>query len=708
MQIKILVADDSASDRLIIKKLLGEYCLMTACDGLEAMRVLEEHDDINLLILDLNMPNANGFQVLEFLKRSERYKKLRTIILTNYDELDNEIRGLRLGAVDYIRKPIQMDSLRARIDIHVALIHAEQALEKRLDEQTLTFDMIFEQAPIGIVISQSCDPYSTDTTVKRVNSVYEQITGRTKDELLKTDWRAITHPDDVEEDINNLKRLQSGEIKRYSMEKRYIRPDGSIVWVYMTVAALAPMVDNTFNYICLIQDISERKQIEIERKYISEHDRWTGLRNRDCLEALLAKEIKRNTSQKRALISVNLSAVQLLTSIYGFIYTQGLIKKAAEALNSYATETHLLFQAHENRFVFYVTDYEDKKELLDFCAAITKSLEPIFITERIGGGIGILEIGASDADISVDLLLRRLLITSEKSMNLFGKDFEPCYYNDDLEASVNRELDIQNALTAIAADEPGDELFLQYQPILDLHTDRICAFEALARLNSTKLGLVSPLEFIPVAEKTKQIISTGEKVIVKALRFLRKLKEHGYGDIDISINISVIQLLKKDFTGRLFELINGMGINPENIGLEITESVFTSEYERINDIIKELRDKGLFIAIDDFGTGHSSLSREKGLNVDCMKIDKYFLDRLLSIDPKRAIIGDIISIAKKLGHYTIAEGVEYESQMKYLKEHNCDMIQGYLISKPLDEDEVIEFLKKHEISNAVIGSQHIR
>jgi DNA-binding response OmpR family regulator len=126
---KILVVDDSAADRFIIKNTLNEYCLLTAGDGVEAMRALEEHDGINLLLLDLNMPNMKGFQVFESLKKDGRFRKLRTIILTNDDELDHEIKGLELGAVDYIRKPIHPVSLKVRIDLHIALLRAQQALE---------------------------------------------------------------------------------------------------------------------------------------------------------------------------------------------------------------------------------------------------------------------------------------------------------------------------------------------------------------------------------------------------------------------------------------------------------------------------------------------------------------------------------------------------------------------------------------------------
>ena len=138
-----------------------------------------------------------------------------------------------------------------------------------------------------------------------------------------------------------------------------------------------------------------------------------------------------------------------------------------------------------------------------------------------------------------------------------------------------------------------------------------------------------------------------------------------------------------------------MGVAPERIGLELTESIFSSNYEEINKIIGRLRERGIHIAIDDFGTGYSSFARERELNVDCLKIDKHFIDKLLEIHPEEAITSDIISMAHKMGHYAIAEGVEYETQKQYLLANGCDKIQGYLIGKPSDEEETIKLLKKY-------------
>ena len=296
-------------------------------------------------------------------------------------------------------------------------------------------------------------------------------------------------------------------------------------------------------------------------------------------------------------------------------------------------------------------------------------------------------------------MMKRLLIASEKSASLLGKDFGICFYNEALENAVNRETDIRDALSRIAACEESDELYLQYQPIIDLHTNSISCFEVLARLKTENLGIVSPLEFIPIAEKTKLILPIGERVILLAFRFMQKLKERGYEHIGVSINVSAIQLFEPNFVYRLFELIENTGVNPKNIIIEITESILANDYEYINIILENLRNSGLQVAIDDFGIGYSSLARVNELNVDSLKIDKYFVSTLMDSDRGNAIICDIISMSHKLGHYTVAEGVEHECQLEYLKRHSCDKIQGYLVSMPLDEKDAFEFLSAHKNNN---------
>lgn len=825
MPFKILVVDDSATDRLLIQKMLNSYDVITAGDGYEAMRMIEEHKDIDLIILDLNMPGMDGFQVLEALKSNDRLGKTRVIILTIYEELENEIKGLQLGAVDYIRKPIHMEALAARIRVHAELLGIQRELEKKIKEQGLTVETIFNQAPIGIAVSHNFEPVTEEENPYfSVNPMFERISGRSREELLRLGWANITHPDDLEEDLKNYKRLKAGEIDSYSMDKRLIKPDGSEVWVHMIVATLTLSSEHRYNHICLVQDITERKNIEkalsesersksvllshlpglayrcnfdrdwtmqyvsegcyrltgyppesllynkeicfndiiapeyreflweewnrilpgrlpfkyeyeiitasgerkwvlemgegiyteqgeIEAvegiiiditdrkemedklKYSNEHDRNTGLYNLNYLEDLLDTDSRIQTDEKRALVGINLSVVQSIVMTYGYHYTQDLIKHVANALMKYCTGRRMLFSTHEYQFAFYLKGYHRKSELLEFCNSIIGTLGPMLAIERMAGGIGVVEI-SPDKGWDADRLLQNLLIASEKAMGAGDKEFGICFYDDELEKQIIRKNDIKNELASIASCVKDCGLYLQYQPVVDLRTNRISGFEALARLTSSKLGRVPPLEFIPIAEETKLIIPIGMKIIGQALGFLRKLIEKGYKEITVSINVSVIQLLADGFSASLSEMIDSFGVNPGSVALEITESVFSSEYDQINRILGELKAKGLSIAIDDFGTGYSSLARESELNINCLKIDKAFIDNLLSYDPKKAIASDIISMAHKFGHCVVAEGVEYEKQRQYLLEFGCDKIQGYLISKPLDEDDAIEFLKR--------------
>ena len=695
MSVKILVVDDSAADRLMIEKMLSEYDLLTASDGVEAMQRIDEHEEIQLIILDLNMPRMNGFEVLAALKADDRYKRVRTIILTNHEELEDESKGLELGAVDYIRKPISINALKVRVNIHLELLRSRQLAEQKHVELKSVFNTIFSRAPIGISISYASGPKDKNVDPEtQINSAFEQITGRTKEELIELGWASITHPDDLEKDLENYRKLKSGEIQSYTMEKRFVRPDGSSVWVEMTVASFHLPGESESGHIALLKDISSRKEFENTLRYSSEHDSWTGLYNRNYLKTLLEGDDENRLREKRALVSVDLSTVQSLTSTYGFQYTQDLIKKIADMLRQFCTDRRLLFNTYENQFAFYLKGYKDKNELTKFSIEVAKQLEPVLLMERIKGGIGVIEIGEGD-EKDVDLLLRRLLVTSEKAFNIYDRNIGICFYNEEIEKQMVREQQITLELAKISTDEKDFGLFVQFQPILDLKSNKISSFEALARLSIEGLGPVPPLEFIPIAEKKNLVVPIGRKIILQALGFLNKLKRSGFGSIGVSINVSAIQLLRDGFTDSLLEMIEQTQVLPKNVGLEITESVFASNHEKINRILGKLSDIGIHTAIDDFGIGYSSFARERDLNVNCLKIDKSFIDRLQYLESDDAITSDIISMAHKLGHCTIAEGVEHERQKEYLEKWGCDRIQGHLISKPLDEEDAIKFLEKY-------------
>lgn len=695
----------------------------------------------------------------------------------------------------------------------------------RLYERDNIYDAIFHQAPIGIAIHFSDVPSNLeDNPYLMVNPMFEKILGRTREDIIKTGWMGITHPDDLEEDMESYRRLQSGEITSYSMDKRFIKPDGSLVWVHMVVAHFHVADQKNYNHICLIQDITREKEIsarleESERSkslllsnlqgmayrscfdshwtmefvsdgcfqltgyhpkslinnkdisfnemilpkyreilrnewnrvvsdkmdfkydyeiitasgeikwvqeigrvifgpkggvealegiiidiselknlektllYTNDHDIMTGLYNLSYLEAQLKDFHGHGPKGKGALICINLNDIHMLSLKYGLNYSINLIRDIAYILEARCNESCHLYRIYEYQFAFYKRDYGSRDEIISFCNNIKQVLEARLSIDRIRGCIGVVELEYCDS-CDVENLLKNLLLTSERNTKASEDEFCVQFFDKDMKDWISREETIVTELAEISRGQGLHRLYLHFQPVLDLENNRISGFEALARLNCDAIGNVPPMEFITLAEKSELIGKLGDQIIIKALSFLSLLKKEGYGDILLSINISVIQLLRKNFVIKLIQDIHQMQVDPRNIVLEITESEFASSNNDINLVINDLREMGIRIAIDDFGTGYSSLSRLRELQVDYLKIDKSFIDKIIELSPEDAITGDIITMSHRLGHCVVAEGVEYHQQLDYLRSRCCDKLQGYLVSKPLDEKAALAFLKK--------------
>ena len=816
---RLLIVDDSATDRLIIKNMLSEYEVFTAENGLEAMRMLDKHPEVELIILDLHMPVMNGFEMLEALKEIDQKKRLRAIILTNYDEMGNEIRGLEAGAVDFIRKPINLESLRLRINIHLELLRIQNLYEQTLYERNLTLDTLLEQAPIGIALSHGQNPGSDNDERVIFNSAYERITGRTRDELIKLGWAQITHPDDLEKERELFREFQTGNSDGYSIEKRYVRPDGSVVWADVHVTQLKLKKNMEYDHICIVQNITERKQVEdalcesersksvllsnlpglayrcdhdpestmnfisegcvgltgyrpeslmdnrdlsyrdlivpeyreplwrewqrvlrnrepfkreyeitvadgsrkwvlemgqgvfddqgnvqaregiiidisdrktqeLQLKHISEIDSLTKLHNRRFLEDILVRDVEAKAEGVRAVVLISLRKLNSINLMYGYNFCEQIILRLVESLSGLANEHRRLFQVSFERFAFYITKYRNAAELERFSQSIIDRVDAIQILRTVGCGIGILVFHCRD--IIAETIIQNASSAAEQSDKdqIYGYRF----FNLDMENALKRDAEVKEALIRMVDGSPDDRLYLQFQPILNLKTNKVEEFEALARFESKKLGKVSPLEFIPIAEETQMINPLGKSVLEMACAFQKRLQKQGYADIRIFVNVSAIQLLRSDFLSEFLGVLDAYGLKPESFGLEVTESVFAGSFKAINDKLETLMEIGVKTSIDDFGTGYSTLARERDMKINVLKIDKSFIDGLLTVKPEQMITRDIIAMAHRLGHSVVAEGVEHKEQKQYLLDHQCDMMQGYLFSKPLDEDDAIRLL----------------
>ena len=439
----------------------------------------------------------------------------------------------------------------------------------------------------------------------------------------------------------------------------------------------------------IIIDISNRKANEIKLKYLSEHDPITGLYNRTYFNNVLSSSLADKEKTNKAVLILNIKKINSISLSYGYSFSEQIINELAGKLLSITMENIKLFQISLERFALFVSGFNDDRQLISLCSQTFAVMHETQIINAIGCGVGIYKIEDSCCD--PEIILKNASIAAEKTDKhvLFSYRF----FDETLKESVVRETQIEKELIA-EVENNTDKIYIDYQPVFSSKTGKVTGFEVLSRMRSDNLGIVPPLDFIPLAEELQLIFPLGSKIIRMACKFSKMITDAGYKDIKVAVNVSPIQLLTPDFVEDVINIIKESDINANSLCLEVTESVFMDNFDLINKGLGKFREMGISVAIDDFGTGYSSFARQRELNADYLKIDKTFIDKLDHLDFNDAITGDIISMAHKLGHLVIAEGVETQRQKEFLVVHGCDYLQGYLFSRPIDRSSAMEWLKK--------------
>lgn len=429
-------------------------------------------------------------------------------------------------------------------------------------------------------------------------------------------------------------------------------------------------------------------------------DSLTGIPNQAYLMDELKEWCTKGSYDRNALLLINISNFKALNMTFGYDFGDSVLKRIAEQLYDAFDKKHDIFRFASDRFVLLVKSYKDRYELNLLAEQIVNSVDKEIIahgyTKALNLNIGIVEVGGRyrdpndiirDATIALDYVG---VVESE----LYS------YYENSMMEGLKREEEIEAELIKAILNPSEGGLHLVYQPIFDARTNKISGFEALARLNSPVLGPISPIEFIAIAERRRLMVQLGNWIVDTALLFLKDLENQGVSGVKISINISAAQLYDKSFIPRLRRVMAETRIRPSNVELEVTESIILDNYEEINSSLGQLRREGVTIAVDDFGTGYSSFSRLNQLNIDTIKIDKTFIDRITNTPHEMLLTGDIISLCHRLDLTVVAEGVENDVQAAYLLDHNCDKFQGYLFCKPLQFREAIYILRDQILRDA--------
>ncbi|MGV8984174.1 putative bifunctional diguanylate cyclase/phosphodiesterase [Clostridium sp.] len=446
-----------------------------------------------------------------------------------------------------------------------------------------------------------------------------------------------------------------------------------------------------------VTDVSGQKDSENKINKLKFYDILTDIPNRRLFISNLDNEIlkAKDKDVKIAVLFIDLDNFKEINDTLGHDYGDELLKNVAISLKGNLKEGDLLARVGGDEFFILMKNIEDYSEITCLCEKLLSSLNnEITIAGKqfyTSASIGIT-VFPDDGHVTNTLL--KNADTAMYSAKYNGKA-KYSFFNKNMSEIVVRRVEIEKGLRHALEN---NELEIYYQPQIDIINNKIKGFEALLRWNSSDLGRISPDEFIPVAEKSGLIIPMGEWIIKTVYLQNNLWKSKGYIYDTIAINLSAVQLQNDKFEKNLKRIIAETKVNTRFVELEITESILMKDFEKGVKLLTEIRSLGINIALDDFGTGYSSLSYLKQLPINTLKIDKSFIDNIVTNEREKAIVDGIIQLAQKIDLDVIAEGVETKEQIRLLQSMGCNQIQGYYFSKPLPPEEIEEkFLKTNFI-----------
>lgn len=443
-------------------------------------------------------------------------------------------------------------------------------------------------------------------------------------------------------------------------------------------------------------NLNKNKVLELnkELKYKSHHDSLTGLPNRLYLNEKIdeIKQQSKENSKKFAIIFLDLDHFKNINDTLGHDVGDALLKKVAGILkNNIKNRNDLITRIGGDEFIIVVGNITSIDDLLP----IINNLLIEFRKEMLIKGYSLrlsASIGISiypDDSTSIRELMKYADIAMYKSKEHGRDNFS--FFTQTLNNKIHNEVDIINDMQRALYE---DEFKLYFQPKIDVQTKKVIGAEVLLRWIHHEKGLITPDIFIPLAESTGFILSLGQFVLQEGVKSIKRLNSLGYEDLRISVNVSTRQFQNTDVYSDLKKELDTYNVKPEQLGIEITETIMMQHVDKTLSTLKQIKKLGVLIYIDDFGTGYSSLSYLNKFPVDVLKVDKSFVDEIKEEGSnKDLLLNTVLAMGKSLNLGVVAEGVEKEYQYQYLKDKDCDIIQGFYFAKPMCEEDFIEFLK---------------
>lgn len=677
-----MIIDDDSHLRKTLADILkvNGYCTLAAGNGAEGLALLEANA-VDLALIDLGLPDISGLDLLS--RVSAEYPATATIVLTGNATLESAIEATNRGAFSFLVKPYEIEQLMLQI---------RRAIEKQLAETALRkseakFRSLLESAPDGMVIVDE------DQKILMVNRQFETLLGYDRSEVVGRGLemlipaRFVRHRKLYREFFRKQAHRRMGQDEEFCA----LRKDGSEVPVEVSLSPLETPEGLIVS--AAIRDVSERKHYQASLAYQANHDPLTGLPNRNLMIDRLQQALHHAERLRRgmAILFVDLDHFKFINDSLGHGVGDRLLQAVAERLAASVRQNDTVARLGNDDFVIILSDLAGGEDTAGVAQKIQTAVsEPLDIdghdlTVSCTIGIGIHPKDGKDGQTLVKNAELAMFRAKERGRGSFR------FFTDELHDRVMGRMTMEKGLRRALENQ---ELSVVYQPQVDLAGGRVIGGEALLRWQNPALGMVPPARFIPLAEETGLILPIGEWVLETACQQNRLWQDMGLPPLVISVNLSPRQFWHPDLTRIIVRILGDSGLDARSLELELTEGMVMRDVESAAIMLDELKGLGLQLSMDDFGTGYSSLGHLMRFPFDKLKMDISFVREITCSPRSAAIARTIIAMAHNLNLKVIAEGIESEGQLGYLRDHGCDEMQGFYFSKPLTARDFEQLLRE--------------
>ncbi len=707
--IRMLIVEDEPRYLESTRLLLAQHvqAIDTAITAGQSFALLMQNS-YDLALLDLHLPDGNGHEIMAYIR--EHQPDCRVIIASGDSQIDAAIKSLRMGAYDYLRKPYEPEDLINTVRNVVRKLELEREnvrMAQQIEQSEQWHRLLVNTSPDVI--------YTLDARGRftYLNDSIQRTLGFMPGELVGRDYTTIISHDQAETAQHHFNERRTGERATRNFELLLRRKDDllssltertsdqrivvelSSMGMYRPARMGLGMGEFLGTY-GVARDISARKQAEATITFQAYHDLLTGLPNRSLFKDRLGQAMvhAKRHGQTMATLFLDMDHFKVVNDTLGHLVGDGLLQALAQRLRDCLREGDTLSRIGGDEFMLLLPHIRSRDNAAYIAQKIISSLKQPFYVEGhelyAGMSIGIA-IYPDDGD-NIETLIKHADIAMYHAKDHGRNDYK--FFTQDLHKSFTGRLAIENEMRH-ALEKKEFEVF--YQPQVAVESQRVRGMEALVRWNHPTRGIVSPTDFIPIAEECGLITPISEWVMDEACRQAQLWRSDVLPKISMAINLSARQIEHPQFVEKFMHCLRQHVPDGHGIEIEITESTLMRDIDGAISKLRKLADMGVEISIDDFGTGYSSLSYLKKLPINTIKIDRSFIHDLTGhMNNGSTIVAGIAAMAKGLNLKVVAEGVETQEQLDYLKSLGCDIYQGFFYSRAVNAEAATEILTRNQ------------